>query len=81
MANDQREPFVLDFPNGQRVEDILKKADAINAEVAQARVGYDGTRYNTLKERIDAVETTASGNDLGLVVRNGMLCAKYESEV
>lgn len=28
MAN-EREPFVLDFPNGQRVEDILKKADQL----------------------------------------------------
>lgn len=27
MAN-EREPFVLDFPDGQRVEDILKKAEA-----------------------------------------------------
>lgn len=29
MANQEREPFVLDFPNGQRVEDILKKADQL----------------------------------------------------
>ena len=28
MANEQGEPFVLDFPNGQRVEDILKKAQS-----------------------------------------------------
>jgi hypothetical protein len=28
MANKATEPFVLDFPDGQRVEDILKKADA-----------------------------------------------------
>lgn len=28
MSNQEREPYVLDFPNGQRVEDILKKADA-----------------------------------------------------
>lgn len=26
MASEQREPFILDFPNGQKVEDILKKA-------------------------------------------------------
>lgn len=29
MANQERKPFVLDFPDGQRVEDILKKADAL----------------------------------------------------
>lgn len=96
MANQKREPFILDFPNGQRVEDILKKADAdyskaeidtkmaskatmsdvqretqnlqnqineivrapesggdVAAEVAQARVGADGTSYTTLKARLD----------------------------
>lgn len=29
MANEQLEPFVLDFPNGKRVEDILKKAEQL----------------------------------------------------
>lgn len=97
MANENREPYVLDFPNGQRVEDILKKADSdyskaeidakmaskatmsdvqretqnlqnqineivrapesggdVGAEVYQARVGADGTNYQTLKNRLDA---------------------------
>lgn len=100
MANQERKPFVLDFPNGQRVEDILKKADAnyskaeidqqmagkatmsdvqretqslqnqineivrapesggdVGAEVYQARVGADGTSYQTLKERLDTEYT------------------------
>lgn len=29
MANQERAPFVLDFPNGQRVEAILKKAEQL----------------------------------------------------
>lgn len=97
MANPERDPFVLDFPNGQRVEDILKKADAdyskaeidvkmaskaatsdvqretqnlqnqinelvrgVGTEVYQARVGVDGTTYQTLGERIGTELTAES---------------------
>ena len=119
MAN-KCEPFVLDFPNGQRVEDILKKADQlpskaqldqqmeqkatmtdveretqnlqnqineivrapesggdVAAEVAQARVGEDGTTYQTLKARLDAedaavtnIEETISDNSALIESRN-----------
>ena len=69
MANQEREPFVLDFPNGQRVEDILKKADqlptreqidndlaakASNEEVTAARVDADGVTHANLKARCDS---------------------------
>lgn len=38
---------------------ISASAESIVApEVAQARVGYDGTEYNTLKERLDASDST-----------------------
>ena len=69
MANQKREPYVLDFPNGQTVEDILKKADqlptreqidndlaakASNEEVTAARVDADGVTHANLKARCDS---------------------------
>lgn len=69
MANQKRELYVLDFPNGQTVEDILKKADqlptreqidndlaakASNEEVTAARVDADGVTHANLKARCDS---------------------------
>jgi len=43
MANQEREPSVLDFPNGQRVEDILKKAQNLaNIQIIGAGLSLDG---------------------------------------
>lgn len=69
MANQEREPFVLDFPNGQRVEDILKKAEAdysraeIDALISRS-VHLD--TWNTVWE---------SGQDLNTILTPGTYAA------
>ena len=68
MAN-EREPFVLDFPDGQTVEDILKKAEAnysraeIDALISRA-VFLD--TWNTVWE---------AGQDLNTVLTPGVYAA------
>lgn len=42
MANQERAPFVLDFENGQEVEDILKKAKNLaNIQIIGAGLSLD----------------------------------------
>ena len=69
MANQEREPFVLDFPNGQRVEDILKKAEAdySRAEIDAAISGA---------VRLDTWNTVwEAGQDLNTVLTPGVYAA------
>ena len=55
MATGQREPFVLDFQNGQEVEDILKKAQNLaNIQIIGAGLSLDG----------DTGELSASGGGM-----------------
>ena len=43
MANQEREPFILNFQNGQEVEDILKKAQNLaNIRIIGAGLSLDG---------------------------------------
>ena len=53
MANEQIEPFILDFQNGQQVEDILKKAQ----NLANIKTVGAGLQLNN-----EAGELTASGS-------------------
>jgi hypothetical protein len=62
MANEQLEPFVLDFPNGNRVEDILKKAEQLpdktqlDAQLAQKASMADVQQENqNLQNQINEI--------------------------
>lgn len=76
MANQEREPFVLDFPNGQQVEDILKKADAdyskaeIDAKMAQKATTSDVEReaQNLQNQINEIVRAPESGGDVAAEV-------------
>ena len=76
MANQEREPFVLDFPNGQRVEDILKKADAdyskaeIDAKMASKATMSDVQRetQNLQNQINEIVRAPESGGDVAAEV-------------
>lgn len=76
MANQEREPFVLDFPNGQRVEDILKKADQLptkaqlDQQMASKATMSDVERETqNLQNQIDnIVRAPESGGDVGAEV-------------
>ena len=69
MSNQEREPFVLDFPNGQRVEDILKKAEAdysrAEIDAAISRAVFLDT-WNTVWD---------AGQDLNTVLTPGTYAA------
>lgn len=75
MAN-KCEPFVLDFPNGQRVEDILKKADQLptkaqlDQQMASKATTSDVQRETqNLQNQIDEiVRAPESGGDVGAEV-------------
>lgn len=75
MAN-KCEPFVLDFPNGQRVEDILKKADAnyskaqLDQQMAQKATMSDVEReIQNLQNQInEIVRAPESGGDVAAEV-------------
>ena len=69
MANQERGPFVLDFPDGQTVEDILKKAEAnySRAEIDSAISG--AVRLDTWNTVWDA------GQDLNTVLTPGVYAA------
>lgn len=58
MANESMEPFVLDFPNGQRVEDILKKAQ----NMANIRTIGDGL---SLDEQTGELSASGGGGGGG----------------
>lgn len=76
MANQEREPYVLNYPNGQRVADILKKADAdyskaeIDAKMAQKATTSDVERETqSLQNQInEIVRAPESGGDVGAEV-------------
>ena len=76
MANQKREPFVLDFPNGQKVEDILKKADAnyskaeIDQQMASKATMSDVERetQNLQNQINEIVRAPESGGDVGAEV-------------
>lgn len=76
MANQERAPFVLDFPNGQRVEDILKKADAdytkaeIDAKMASKATTSDVERetQNLQNQINEIVRAPESGGDVSAEV-------------
>lgn len=62
MANQEITPFVLAFPNGQRVEDILKKADQLptkaqlDQELAQkATTSYVERETQQLQNQINEI--------------------------
>ena len=69
MANYNKEPYVLDFPNGQRVEDILKKAEA----------NYSRAEIDSLISRAVFLDTWntvwESGQDLNTVLTPGTYAA------
>ena len=75
MANENREPFVLDFPNGQRVEDILKKADAdyskaeIDAKMAQQEAEIDAKMASKATMSDVQRETQNLQNQINEIVR------------
>lgn len=76
MANEQLEPFVLDFPNGNRVEDILKKAEQLpdktqlDAQLAQKASMADVQQENqNLQNQInEIVRAPENGGDVGAEV-------------
>ena len=76
MANQKREPFILDFPNGQRVEDILKKADAdyskaeIDTKMASKATMSDVQRetQNLQNQINEIVRAPESGGDVAAEV-------------
>lgn len=76
MASTQREPYVLNYPNGQRVADILKKADAdysraeIDAMVSNKATTSDVQRETqNLQNQIDEiVRAPESGGDVAAEV-------------
>ena len=76
MANQKREPFVLDFPNGQRVEDILKKAEAdyskaeIDTKMASKATMSDVQRetQNLQNQINEIVRAPESGGDVAAEV-------------
>ena len=66
--------FVGDIEDGKRYPfDVYKKEES-DARYAQKQDVY------TKQESDDRYAQKGSGLDLGLVVENGMLCVKYESE-
>ena len=84
MANENREPFVLDFPNGQRVEDILKKADAdyskaeIDAKMASKATMSDVQRetQNLQNQINEIVRAPESGGDVAAEVAQARVNAE-----
>lgn len=76
MSNPERDPFVLDFPNGQRVEDILKKADAnyskaqLDQQMAQKATMSDVERetQNLQNQINEIVRAPESGGDVAAEV-------------
>lgn len=84
MANQEREPFVLNFPDGQTVEDILKKADALptkaqlNTELAAKASKTDvQTATQNLQAQIDAIEIGASAES---VVAPEVIAARVDAD-
>ena len=69
MANGRKAPFVLHFPNGQRVEDILKKAEA----------NYSRSEIDALISRAVFLDTWntvwEAGQDLNTVLTPGVYAA------
>ena len=76
MSNQEREPYVLDFPNGQKVEDILKKADAnyskaeIDQQMASKATMSDVERetQNLQNQINEIVRAPESGGDVAAEV-------------
>lgn len=70
MANQSSEPFVLDFTNGQQVEDILKKADAdyskaeIDAKMASKANAADVYSKNDVDTALNGKVDKVSGKGL-----------------
>jgi hypothetical protein len=76
MSNQEREPYVLDFPNGQTVEDILKKADQLptkaqlDQQMASKATTSDVERetQNLQNQINEIVRAPESGGDVGAEV-------------
>lgn len=56
---------------------LASNAGDSNSEIVQARVGYDGTVFNTIKQRIDAELLGRSGSPRGVFSSFSLLNATY----